>query len=157
MSASEQVNSTKSRRGVSTGHRIGGAIVFLLVILVFGVLYANAVGWISLRFWFGICGFKQATGWPCPGCYGTTAAQAFVRGRIIESFCIHPAGAIFCCGLLAAGVFGFLIAVFGMDFGFLHSPTTGRFVKFVVIGAIIVLCLGWVVTLIRTARENGLM
>ena len=36
------------------------------------------------------CGFKQATGYDCPGCGGLRATHAFTHGRVIEAFRFHP-------------------------------------------------------------------
>lgn len=36
------------------------------------------------------CGFRQLTGFYCPGCGGTRAILALARGRIFSSFYYHP-------------------------------------------------------------------
>ncbi len=59
------------------------------------------------------CGFRLVTGYPCPGCGGTTAFVLAVHGRFPAAFQVHVAGATSAvvCGvsgvtevLLAAGV-----------------------------------------------------
>ena len=36
------------------------------------------------------CGFKQTTGFDCPGCGGLRATHAVTRGRILEAFSFSP-------------------------------------------------------------------
>ena len=36
------------------------------------------------------CLFHKWTGYYCPGCGGTRAVKALLRGDIIDSFCYHP-------------------------------------------------------------------
>jgi hypothetical protein len=40
------------------------------------------------------CGFYELTGYPCPTCGMTTAFSQMVRGRVLRSFAVQPAGAI---------------------------------------------------------------
>ena len=49
------------------------------------------------------CGFYERTGYPCPTCGMTTAFAYMVRGRILRSFIVQPAGALaaICCILTA--------------------------------------------------------
>jgi len=112
---------------------------------------ASAVFIAVVAVWFfGVCGFKQSTGWPCPGCYVTTSAMAFAQGRILNAFYIQPAGALLCCGLVTVGVIAFLTAVFGKDFDFLHRPLSSKLIKYILISLIIIFSLAWAVTLART-------
>ena len=75
--------------------------------------------------------------------------MAFVKGRILESFYIQPAGAVLCCALVAAQVVALLISVFGVNFRFLHQPLGWRMIKYFVASALIILAAGWAVTLSR--------
>jgi hypothetical protein len=129
--------------------RAVASVVFLAVAGIFGVLFAGASGWIDMSRLFGICGFKQVYGLPCPTCYVTTSAMAFVQGRVLESFYIQPAGAVLCCVLVAVGVAALLISVFGVNFAFLHQPLRWRMIKYLVASALIILAAGWAVTLSR--------
>jgi uncharacterized membrane protein len=85
----------------------------------------------------------------------TTAAKAFAQGRIGESFYIQPAGALFCCILVVAGVLALLISVFGVNFGFLHEPLTWRKIKYFIVIVLIILAAGWAVTLSRALAQDG--
>ena len=136
---------------VTIRHRIGAGAVFIAVLALFCLLWAAAKSWIDIGRLTGteICGFKQATGLPCPGCGVTTSAMAFVKGRIFESFYIQPAGALLCCGLAAVAVLALLIAAFRVDFRFLHQPMSiSTFIRIIVLLAIIFIA-GWAVLLAR--------
>jgi len=86
----------------------------------------------------------------------TTSAMAFVRGRILQAFYIQPAGAIICCGLVVIAIFALLIAVFGVNFRFLHQPVSRRFIKFFIVSLIIILGAGWAVTIARAIAGGKL-
>jgi hypothetical protein len=130
-------------------------VVFVAVVAVFGALLGGARGRIDMSRLFGICGFKQVYGLPCAGCYVTTAAMAFVQGRIGESFYIQPAGALFCCALVAIAILALLISVFGVKFRFLHEPLTWRKIKYFIVSVLIIVAAGWAVTLARALAQNG--
>ena len=151
----EQSNSVEKQGRVTPCQRIAAVAVFVAVVAVFGVLFAGARGRIEMSRLFGICGFKQVYGLPCAGCYMTTAAMAFAQGRIGESFYIQPAGALFCCILVAAGVLALLISVFGVKFRFLHEPLTWRKIKYFIVSMLIIMAAGWAVTLARALAQNG--
>lgn len=53
---------------------------------------------------FGICGFEQAHGLPCPFCSMTSAFVLFARGRFVASFAEQPAG--FMLALLSIVLWG---------------------------------------------------
>lgn len=145
----EQSNSVNKHERVTPCQRITAGAVFVAVVAVFAVLFAGGRGWIDMGRLFGICGFKQVYGLPCPTCYVTTSGMAFVKGRILESFYIQPAGAVLCCALVAAQVVALLISVFGVNFRFLHQPLGWRMIKYFVASALIILAAGWAVTLSR--------
>ncbi len=157
MSTSQESNSVKKTARATIGRRIAAGAVLVVVLGIFFVLWAETRGWIDIGRLTGteICGFKQATGLPCPGCGVTTSAMAFVKGRLFESFYIQPAGAVFCCVLVVTAVFALLIAAFGVDSAFLHQPVSLRMIKYIVIILIIILAGGWAVTLARAIVENG--
>jgi len=145
----EQTNSVKKDEQVTPCQRITAGVVFVAVVAIFAVLFAGGRGWIDMSRLFGICGFKQVYGLPCPTCYVTSSAMAFAKGRIFESFYIQPAGAVLCCALVAVGVAALLISVFGVNFRFLHQPIRWRMIKYFVAGALVILAAGWAVTLSR--------
>ncbi len=120
------------------------------------ILWAAANGYIDLKFWVGICGFKQRLGLPCPGCGWTHAAQAFFTGHIFQAFIIQPAAALFCIVAALTALFALHCAVFGINFGFLKSlfgSTAG--VGILLISAVVVILAGWAVTLLRAILENS--
>jgi len=145
----QQTNSVNKDERVTSCQRITAGAVFVAVVVVFAVLFAGGRGWIDMSRLFGICGFKQVYGLPCPTCYVTTSAMAFVEGRIFDSFYIQPAGAVLCCALVAVGVAALLISVFGVNFRFLHQPLRWRVIKYFVASALVILAAGWAVTLSR--------
>jgi len=49
------------------------------------------------------CYFRRLTGWYCPGCGGTRAFFALLRGRVAVSWRMNP---LLLCGLAAAGWYG---------------------------------------------------
>ncbi|MHC5060263.1 MAG: DUF2752 domain-containing protein [Planctomycetota bacterium] len=151
----ECANSVDKHGRVTLGQRLTAAGVFIAVLGIFALLFAGSQGWIEMSRLFGICGFKQIYGLPCAGCHMTTAAKAFAQGRIGESFYIQPAGAIFCCILVAIEVLALLISVFGVNFGFLHEPLTWQRIKYFIVFVLIILAAGWAVTLSRALAQNG--
>ena len=151
----QESNFSRGQVAITTGQRVAAGAVFIFVVVVFVVLFAGARGWLDMGRLFGICGFKQVYGLPCPTCYVTTSAMAFVQGRILDSFYIQPAGAVLCCVLLVVGVTALLISVFRVNFGFLHRPWRWRTIKYFVAGALIVLAAGWAVTLARALAQNS--
>ena len=142
-------NSVEKLGPVTSCQRAVAGVIFLAVAGIFGILFAGASGWIDMGRLFGICGFKQVYGLPCPTCYVTTSGMAFVKGRILESFYIQPAGAVLCCALVAVGVAALLISVFGVNFRFLHQLLRWRMIKYLVASALVILAAGWAVTLSR--------
>ncbi len=140
----------KQSNSVTPARRLIATAVFIVVVSIFVFLWLAASGKIDTVWFFGVCGFKQSTGWPCPGCYVTTSAMAFVQGHVLKAFYIQPAGALLCCGFITAGVIAFLTAVFGKDFGFLHRPLSSKLIKYILILLIIIFGLAWAVTLART-------
>lgn len=150
----EQPNSVEKKERITPCQRIAAGAVFIAIVALFAVLFAGARGWIEMSRLFGICGFKQVYSLPCPTCYITTSAMAFVQGRIWESFYIQPAGAVLCCVLVAAGVVALLISVFGVKFRFLHEPLTWRKIKYFIVSVLIIVAAAWAVTLVRALAQN---
>ena len=152
---SKRSNFSRRQEVVTLGQRIAAGAVFVSILVIFVVLWAGASGWVDMGRLFGICGFKQVYGLPCPTCYVTSSAMAFVKGRIFESLYIQPAGTALCCGLLVSGVVALLISVFGVNFRFLHYRLRWRTIKYFVAGVLVVLAAGWAVTLSRAMAQNG--
>lgn len=137
----------------TTAGRIYAGAIFAAVVGIFWFLWSISADIMAANYIFGVCGFKQEYGLPCPGCYVTTASIAFVRGRVFEAFYIQPAGALLCSVLALVGVFSLLIAVFGIKFGFLYRLKLAQVIKYVIVSGIIIFGSGWGVTLARTIAE----
>ncbi|NLW83818.1 MAG: DUF2752 domain-containing protein [Phycisphaerae bacterium] len=154
MSNEQYSNSAISRPKCSPKGRLIAAGVFLAVCGAWAVLWLSANEHLNLRFWLGICGFKQRYGLPCPGCGWTHAGQLFATGHPVQAFFTQPAAAFFCAAGVAAAIYALLMAVFGIDFGFPRRLLTAVGVKWLVIGAILVLLAGWAVVLVRTISSG---
>ena len=79
----------------------------------------------------------------------TTCALAFVRGQILESFYIQPAGAFFCCVMVVSAFFAFITTVFGVYFGFLRSFFNKVKPRHIILAVVVIIAAGWMVTLAR--------
>ena len=117
MPISQHPNLLKKTKPISGSARLIAAAVLLIIAAGFYFLWASAHGYINPSYVLGICGFKQQYQLPCPGCGITTSAIQFVTGHVLKSFYIQPAGAILCITALIIGIFSFIMAVFGVDFG----------------------------------------
>ena len=149
MTISQQSNLSKKTKPISRPARLIAAAVLIVIAAGFYFLWASAHGDINHSEILGICGFKQQYQLPCPGCGITTSAMEFVTGHVLKSFYIQPAGAILCITALLTACFSFFVAVFGMDFGVFERFNLSKFLKYLVISAIIVFGGGWAVTLSR--------
>ena len=69
---------------------------------VMGLLVARFVPVARLPFWH--CVFREHTGWPCPGCGLTRAADGLVHGRLGAAFAANPLGALAGCLFALAAV-----------------------------------------------------
>ena len=45
---------------------------------------------VSKKAYYPQCGFKQWTGYDCPGCGGLRATHAITHGRVLQAFRFHP-------------------------------------------------------------------
>ena len=77
---------------------------------VMGLLVARFVPVAQLPFWR--CALREHTGWPCPGCGLTRAAEGLAHLRLGFAFESNPLGALVGCLLAAAAVLGLLQWVF---------------------------------------------
>jgi hypothetical protein len=144
----------KSRSRCSRGARLAAGLIVLGLAGGGVTLWLSGRGHIDLGFWLGVCGFKQRFGLPCPGCGWTHAGQAFLTGHPIRAFMIQPAAAFFCAGGALTGIFALLVAVFGIEFGFLRRLYAAVGIKTLVLCAVIVLFGGWAVTLLRAILQG---
>lgn len=72
-------------------NRSVGLLDALGIIGLLGLLVARFVPVAKLIPFWG-CGFRQMTGWPCPGCGLTRAADYFTHFQFKASFMANPAG-----------------------------------------------------------------
>jgi len=121
----------------------------LLVAGLFIFLRLASDGKIDIGLLLNPCGFRQRYGLPCPACGITTSAVAFAGGRILDSFYIQPAGALFCCLLAVSGFLAFIVAVLGVYFRFLERFFAEVKISFIIFAIIVIIAAGWAVTLVR--------
>ncbi|UCF43343.1 MAG: DUF2752 domain-containing protein [Planctomycetota bacterium] len=152
MQASQQLNKPKIYRRASSRQRLTAGVIFLVVGASFGLFWVS--GHYKTTLWPFPCGFKQKYGLPCPGCGITTSAVTFAQGRILEAFYIQPAGALLCCLLALSAFLAFLVAVFGVYFGFLNRFFFKVKLTYVILALIVVIAGGWAVTLARALAAN---
>jgi len=149
-----QSTNDKKHQKLSLTTRFVGAGVFLVIIVVFYLLRASSRGDIDLSYWFGVCGFKQRFGLPCPGCGWTHAAEMFVAGHFLQAFTVQPAAAFFCVVLLLVAIFALHCAVFGINSRLLQRIFSSKGGSIILVAACVVILAGWLVNLIRTILEN---
>ncbi len=133
---------------VTIYQRIVCFCVFAVILSLFIFLWAASRGDVDVERVFGICGFKQRHGLPCPGCGITRSAMFFVRGHFLKSFYFQPAGFVMCLVLAAWGVLCVSRAFFGTRL-VARSVSLGIAVKYVLVCGVIIVVCGWVVTLAR--------
>ena len=152
MQASQQLNKSKYFCRASHRQRVASAFVVLAVVAFFGLFRLAANGKIDIGRWLVPCGFKQKYDLPCPTCGITTSVLAFVRGKIFGrdgAFYIQPAAALLCCVLVVVAFLAFLMAVFGVYFGFIKRFFAEVKIKYIILALIIIIAAGWMVTLVR--------
>ncbi len=154
MKQSQQPSSDK-KQIIAPKTRMWAGLCFLLLLSVFALIWAISRGWVTGALVFGACGFKQSTGYPCPGCGVTTALTEFIKGNMVQAFIIQPAGAFLGLMAVVSAIFSLLIALFGVDFGILRVVTTGTFLKRLLLTLLVVFLAGWAVTLSRAFVENN--
>jgi len=153
MQPSQQLNRPKFFRRASFHRRLTAGVVFLVLASFFGLL--AFAGHYKIALWPFPCGFRQNYNLPCPGCGITTSAVAFAQGKIFESFYIQPAAALLCCVLVVVTFLAFLIAVFGVYFGFLERFFAEIKVRHIILAVIIIIAAGWAVTLSRALAAGN--
>ena len=80
---------------------------------VMGLALARFVPVARLPFWH--CVFREHTGWPCPGCGLTRAADGLAHLRLGFAFESNPLGALVGCLLAAAALLGLVQWVFRLS------------------------------------------
>ena len=155
MAVNQQVNKVKFFCRATGRQRLCAAVVLAAVVAVFVFLWLASVGVIDVGLLVGPCGFKQRYHLPCPACGVTTAAVAFVRGRIFEAFYIQPAAGVLCSILAVGGFLALLTAVFGVYYEVLNKALVKVKTRWVVLAVLIIVAAGWAVTLARALAANG--
>jgi hypothetical protein len=79
----------------------------------------------------------------------TTAAFAFVRGRVLQAFYIQPAAALFCCVLIFSAILAFFTSVFGVSFRFVERFFAEVRLRYIILVVVIIIAASWAVTLAR--------
>jgi hypothetical protein len=95
---------------------------------VLGLLVARFVPVARLPFWG--CALRAHTGWPCPGCGLTRAADGLAHLRFGAAFEANPLGALAGCLLAGAAVLGLIQWAFRLSLPepqlSPHEARTGR-------------------------------
>jgi hypothetical protein len=149
MHVNQQLSKPKIFCRASPHQRLTAAVVFLVLAAFFG-LFALA-GHYKITLWPFPCGFKQRYNIPCPTCGVTTSVVTFAQGKILKSFYIQPAAAV----LTVSAIFALFIAVFGIYFSFLNRFCADIKIKYVVLVLIVIIAIGWAVTLARALTANN--
>lgn len=146
---SVQTKSDMDCERISPAARMGYVGFFSLCVLFFLFFFVSGRGMVRVEYLFGVCGFYQKTGVPCPGCFVTRSIEAFSTGHFWSSFVVQPAGFIICIAMVFAGLFSLLAAIRGVDYGVLRVIKTGKWIFWFFAGLVLVLGIGWAVTLTR--------
>jgi len=77
-----------------------------------GFLVARFVPVDRLPFWR--CAIREHTGWPCPGCGLTRAAQRLAQGDLLGALDANPLGTAAALGLAACTLFAALQLLFAL-------------------------------------------
>jgi Protein of unknown function (DUF2752) len=103
---------------------------------VLGLLVARFVPVARLPFWH--CTFRAHTGWPCPGCGLTRAADGLAHLHLGLAFESNPLGALVGCLLAGAAVLGVVQWLFRLPLPVLQlSRSEGRAGRIALVMAIL--------------------
>jgi hypothetical protein len=155
MNSTGKLNKGEIFSRASFRQRVIAGIVFLGIVALFSFFWLAAKGRIDIGLWLLPCGFKQRYGLPCPTCGITTSVLAFAEGRIFESFYIQPAGGLSCLMLASAAILNLFTVVSGRYLCFNKRFFAEVKVRYVIIGVIIIIACGWMVTLARALAAKG--
>ncbi len=153
----QQISEMKAvRRASARERRVAAAVGLGIAIAFAGLWLLQRVG-LDFGLLFGPCGFRQRTGLPCPTCGMTTAVLAFARGEVVTAFYLQPAAGLLCSLLVLGAFFALLTAVSGVYFIIFDRLFAEIRLKHAVVGLLVILAAGWVVTLARAlaAQTQG--
>ncbi len=153
MQASQQISNPKIFCRASSNQRLIAAGVFLSLAAFFG--FFALVGHYKISLWPYPCGFQQRYNLPCPTCGVTTSVKAFAQGKVLNSFYIQPAAAFLCCVLVISAFLALFIAVSGINFSFINHFFDKANIKYAVLALIVIVAVGWAVTLARALTVNN--
>jgi purine-cytosine permease-like protein len=85
----------------------------------------------------------------------TTSVKAFAQGKILQSFYIQPAAALGCVVLTISALLAVFVAVFGIYSNVISRFLTGIKIKYIVLALIVIVAIGWAVTLTRALMANN--
>jgi hypothetical protein len=103
---------------------------------VLGLLVARFVPVARLPFWR--CVLREHTGWPCPGCGLTRAADGLAHLRLGFAFESNPLGALVGCLLAGAAVVGLVQWMFRLSLPVPRpSPGEGRAFRVALVAAVV--------------------
>jgi len=103
---------------------------------VLGLLLARFVPVARLPFWR--CVFREHTGWPCPGCGLTRAADGLAHLRLGFAFESNPLGALAGCLMAGAALLGLVQWAFRLSLPVPHlSPGEARASRVAVVAAVV--------------------
>lgn len=153
----QQIREMKTVRRASARERKVAAGIGLGIVALFAGLWLSQRVGFDFGLLFGPCGFKQRTGLTCPTCGMTTAVLAFARGEVLTAFYVQPAAALLCSLLVLGAFFALLTGVSGVYFTIADRLFAEIRLKHVVLGLLIILAAGWLVTLARAlaAQTQG--
>ncbi len=85
----------------------------------------------------------------------TTATLAFAQGKIVEAFYIQPACGLLCSLMAVTAFVAFIVAVFGVYFGFIRRFFAEVKLRYMILALIIIVAAGWAVTLARALAARS--
>jgi hypothetical protein len=119
-----------------------GALDALAVTGLIGLLVARFVPVAQLPFWG--CAFREMTGWPCPGCGLTRAAERISHLNFAGAWDANPLGTMAAVGFMAAIVLSALHLAFRVPLPSVRLTASERTAGFVVLAVAVALNWSWV-------------
>ena len=120
-----------------------GVLDALAVTGLVGLLVARFVPVARLPFWG--CAFREMTGWPCPGCGLTRAADRISHLNFAGAWDANPLGTIAAVGFLVAIVLSALHLALRMPLPSVRLTATERTGGYVLLALAVLLNWSWVV------------